>query len=214
MNATRKHSTALALALGLVLGAHSQAMGEETASTADAKPTEPAESATAKLFGQELRNANGEKVAIEKLDGKLVGIYFSAHWCPPCRAFTPKLVEFHKAVTAVGKPFEIVFVSSDKDGASMTAYMKETAMPWLAVPFGEEPGRPSCSGSTRFRIRTPATSRPMLSRPMMTFGTSSANSPSIADSVCCVRRESDSVTSRARGGRRRRTILLPAAPTN
>lgn len=46
-------------------------------------------------------------------------------------------MEFHKAVTAAGKPFEIVFVSSDKDGASMTAYMKETAMPWLAVPFGD-----------------------------------------------------------------------------
>ena len=133
MNATRKHSIAWALALGLVLGAHDQAMGEELASTAVAKP---AESAMAKLFGQELRNAQGEKVAVGTLDGKLVGIYFSAHWCPPCRAFTPKLVEFHKAVTAAGKPFEIVFVSSDKDEAAMTAYMTEAAMPWLAVPFG------------------------------------------------------------------------------
>jgi nucleoredoxin len=134
MNATLKHSTALALALGLVLGAHSQAMGEEATAPVAAKP---AESAMSILFGQELRNAQGEKVAVDKLDGKLVGIYFSAHWCPPCRAFTPKLVEFHKAVTTAGKPFEIVFVSSDRDEAAMTAYMKETAMPWLAVPFGD-----------------------------------------------------------------------------
>ncbi len=108
-------------------------MGEEASTPAAAKP---AESAMSKLFGQELRNAQGEKVSVDKLDGKLVGIYFSAHWCPPCRAFTPKLVEFHKAVTGAGKPFEIVFVSSDKDEAAMTAYMKEAAMPWLAVPFG------------------------------------------------------------------------------
>ncbi len=89
------------------------------------------------LFGGELCNAKNEKVAVDKLDGKLVGIYFSAHWCPPCRTFTPKLVEFHKAITDAGKPFEIVFVSSDKDGEAMSTYMQESSMPWLAVPFGD-----------------------------------------------------------------------------
>jgi len=24
---------------------------------------------------------------------KFTAIYYSAHWCPPCRAFTPKLVD-------------------------------------------------------------------------------------------------------------------------
>jgi thiol-disulfide isomerase/thioredoxin len=99
-------------------------------------PTPAAESAMAGLFGTELHNAAGEKVSVDKLDGKLVGIYFSAHWCLPCRAFTPKLVEFHRSVTAAGKPFEIVFVSSDQDEAAMAAYMTGSAMPWLAVPFG------------------------------------------------------------------------------
>ena len=28
-------------------------------------------------------------------DKKLIGFYFSAHWCPPCRLFTPVLAEFY-----------------------------------------------------------------------------------------------------------------------
>ncbi len=132
MKATRKLWIALALGFGLVLGVNYQARGGETAPAA----AKPAESVMAALFGQELLNAKGEKVSVDKLDGKLVGIYFSAHWCPPCRAFTPELVKFHKAVAGAGKPFEIVFVSSDRNAKAMMGYMKETRMPWLAVPFG------------------------------------------------------------------------------
>ena len=107
--------------------------GEEAAPEA---ATKPAGSVMAALFGQELRNAKGEKVAVDKLDGKLVGIYFAAYRCPPCRVFTPRLVEFHKAVTGAGKPFEIVFVSSDLGEKAMMSYMQYAGMPWLAVPYG------------------------------------------------------------------------------
>lgn len=89
-----------------------------------------------KRFGKELVNAKGEKVATSTLAGKTIGIYFSAHWCPPCRAFTPKLVEFRDAVAK--DKFEIVFISSDKDEDAMKGYMKETKMGWLAVPFNSE----------------------------------------------------------------------------
>ena len=64
----------------------------------------------------------------------LHGFYFSAHWCPPCRGFTPVLAEFYDEVNKNQKNLEIVFVSSDKDQFSFDNYFSE--MPWLALNFG------------------------------------------------------------------------------
>jgi nucleoredoxin len=90
------------------------------------------------LFGKELRTSQKKKVTVDTLAGKTIGIYFSAHWCPPCRAFTPELVKFHKELTEQGKPFEIIFVSSDHDKNAMYSYMKEMDMQWIALPFGDD----------------------------------------------------------------------------
>eukprot|EP00591_Stephanopyxis_turris_P017578 CAMPEP_0195543198 /NCGR_PEP_ID=MMETSP0794_2-20130614/51994_1 /TAXON_ID=515487 /ORGANISM="Stephanopyxis turris, Strain CCMP 815" /LENGTH=376 /DNA_ID=CAMNT_0040677351 /DNA_START=100 /DNA_END=1227 /DNA_ORIENTATION=- len=69
------------------------------------------------------------------LKGKNIGLYFSAHWCGPCRAFTPQLAALYKKLEAAGKPFEIIFVSSDSDEASFNEYRSE--MPWAALPFSK-----------------------------------------------------------------------------
>ena len=54
------------------------------------------------LLGAELTDAAGAKhaTADKMADVEAVGIYFSAHWCPPCRGFTPKLVESYEKMTA------------------------------------------------------------------------------------------------------------------
>ena len=70
------------------------------------------------------------------LHGKTVALYFSASWCPPCRGFTPQLINFYKKVK--DKNFEIIFVSSDKNEQEMLKYFKK--MPWLAIPF-KDPAR-------------------------------------------------------------------------
>ena len=44
----------------------------------------------------------------------MVGLYFSAHWCPPCRGFTPRLAKEYERMKGEGKKIEIVFISSDK----------------------------------------------------------------------------------------------------
>lgn len=88
------------------------------------------------IFGDQLLTKSGELQATSTLlDGKPVLIYFSAHWCPPCRRFTPDLVAFYHSLKTSGANFEIVFVSSDKDQKQFNEYYGE--MPWLSLPFDE-----------------------------------------------------------------------------
>lgn len=65
-------------------------------------------------------------------------IYYSAHWCGPCRSFTPKLVDFYEKASKKHDNFEVIFVSSDRSEDDMAGYMKEADMPWLALDFDEK----------------------------------------------------------------------------
>merc|ERR1712226_560536 len=65
-----------------------------------------------------------------------VAIYFSAHWCPPCRRFTPFLAEKYEKLKEAGKNFEIVFASSDEDEDQFKEYYQ--TMSWLALPFSSK----------------------------------------------------------------------------
>lgn len=65
-------------------------------------------------------------------------IYYSAHWCPPCRKFTPQLVSFCNRYSKRFDNFEIIFVSSDRNEDEMKNYMKSANMPWLALQFSKK----------------------------------------------------------------------------
>lgn len=107
-----------------------------SASAAQMPSTEQvAPSKLARLLGAELHGKAGA-VSTNSLAVKYVGLYFSASWCPPCRAFTPKLAQFYadfKARHAAAADFEIVFVSSDKTKVEAHDYYE--GMPWLMMPF-------------------------------------------------------------------------------
>ena len=82
-----------------------------------------------------LVDSEGKRVKQEQLlKHEYVLIYFSAHWCPPCRAFTPDLVKFYNE-TGGGDKYSLLFVSSDRSEKDMLGYMKEAKMPWSALNF-------------------------------------------------------------------------------
>lgn len=71
--------------------------------------------------------------ALEKK--KLFALYFSAHWCAPCRKFTPQLVEYYNRVAPQHPEFEIIFISNDRSQFGFETYLKETQMPWPAIDY-------------------------------------------------------------------------------
>jgi len=92
----------------------------------------------AKIIGQD-----GQELQGESLFGKVFAFYFSAHWCPPCRGFTPQLAQWYTK-DLKSKGLEVVFVSSDKDEEQFKDYFKE--MPWLALDFEDRKRKAQLSG--------------------------------------------------------------------
>eukprot|EP00961_Rhodomonas_salina_P076566 1028109-Rhodomonas_salina.2 len=125
------HDTADLVALGMREG-HVLTV-REGAVPAAAPPTN-----MERLLGNEIQllKKDGTSITVAGLPKEgVIGLYFSAHWCPPCRGFTPKLAEAYNKIRSDGKALEIVFVSSDKDEGAFAAYHAE--QPWLALPFAQ-----------------------------------------------------------------------------
>jgi thiol-disulfide isomerase/thioredoxin len=65
-------------------------------------------------------------------------VYFGAEWCPPCRAFSPRLVAASERLRKLAADrFEIIFVSSDRSGAEQLSYVKHVGMPWPVLKFSQ-----------------------------------------------------------------------------
>ncbi|KAL6994782.1 protein-disulfide reductase [Sarracenia purpurea var. burkii] len=83
-----------------------------------------------------LLSPTGTQVKVSDLEGKVIGIYFSANWYQPCRIFTQVLAKTYHQLRSNGSEFEVVFVSSDEDMDAFNNY-HNACMPWLAVPFSD-----------------------------------------------------------------------------
>ena len=86
-----------------------------------------------------VRTSSGEPVTdvAAHLKGKAVALYFSAHWCPPCRRFTPILDDMYAEVNGDEQVLEVIFVSSDNDEQAQDAYMKEAHGDWLTISYDD-----------------------------------------------------------------------------
>lgn len=64
------------------------------------------------------------------LRDKIVGLYFSSSWCPPCRTFTPALIKFYKEYH-LEHNFEIILIPyHETNDTEYYNYFKK--MPWYS----------------------------------------------------------------------------------
>eukprot|EP00471_Norrisiella_sphaerica_P008709 CAMPEP_0184492174 /NCGR_PEP_ID=MMETSP0113_2-20130426/22481_1 /TAXON_ID=91329 /ORGANISM="Norrisiella sphaerica, Strain BC52" /LENGTH=1054 /DNA_ID=CAMNT_0026876841 /DNA_START=337 /DNA_END=3501 /DNA_ORIENTATION=- len=84
-----------------------------------------------------LQSSDGKRITVSKaLNGKVIAYYHSAHWCRPCKAFTPKLAEIYKSLTKEEREaFEVVWRSNDTSEEEFKGYF--STMPWLAIPYSQ-----------------------------------------------------------------------------
>jgi thiol-disulfide isomerase/thioredoxin len=105
----------------------------------------------------------------EAVGGKeYILLYVSAHWCGPCRQYTPKLISWYQQQVGIrtsngngngsgtgtggepknDSPIEIVFLSADHDRNSFQSYY--STMPWMAIDY-DDPTREQFMSTLRVR---------------------------------------------------------------
>lgn len=90
------------------------------------------------ILGTQLRKGTATiKLSEAKFSGcKYIGLYFGAHWAPPCRLFSDNLIDWYSKANLEVKDFEVVFVSLDGNLEALKSNFKD--MPWLAIPYTDK----------------------------------------------------------------------------
>lgn len=91
------------------------------------------------LAATKLVDTQGQQVAYDTIKDAYKGLYFSAHWCPPCKAFTPQLATAYAKLKNNERDFQIIFISSDRSEESWQTY--HNTMPWLSLAWEEKDAR-------------------------------------------------------------------------
>ncbi|XP_024031662.1 probable nucleoredoxin 3 isoform X2 [Morus notabilis] len=100
------------------------------------------------LLAHEGRNyvisRDARQTSVSKLVGKTIGLYFGAHWSPPCQAFTTKLAEAYNTLMNTNDQcsLEIILVSTDRDVKEFELNISK--MPWHAIPYEDKTRQDLC----------------------------------------------------------------------
>mmetsp|Transcript_449 Transcript_449/g.892 ORF Transcript_449/g.892 Transcript_449/m.892 type:complete len:190 (+) Transcript_449:35-604(+) len=86
-------------------------------------------------FQNLIRCEDGSEMPATELSNTLIGLYFSASWCPPCQYFVHILAQGYRAIREVHGPqaFEVILVPLDVDEKLWELHMSK--MPWLSIPL-------------------------------------------------------------------------------
>jgi len=89
----------------------------------------------------QLQKKDGSKHSAADIvnDAEVIAVYFSAHWCPPCRGFTPVLKTFYE--NNQDKGLVIIFVSSDRSADDATSYFNNDHGDYYMIPHGDAVGQ-------------------------------------------------------------------------
>ena len=68
-------------------------------------------------------------------EAPLIGLYFSALWCPPCVGFSPLILDFYKKANKDEKKIEIIFCSLDEDEEDFKQYLQK--LPFPAIDYND-----------------------------------------------------------------------------
>lgn len=99
-------------------------------------------SRVAKALKGRLQVLHGDKLVGfdpgSRAEPKFYLVYFGAEWCPPCRVFSPRLVQaYHRLKQVAPEAFECIFISSDRSSGEQAKYVRKNAMPFPVLKFSQ-----------------------------------------------------------------------------
>eukprot|EP00916_Digyalum_oweni_P016174 GHVL01026521.1.p1 GENE.GHVL01026521.1~~GHVL01026521.1.p1 ORF type:complete len:598 (-),score=145.15 GHVL01026521.1:64-1857(-) len=81
----------------------------------------------------------------------MIGLYFTASWCAPCRQFTKEFKNIYQSIKETDDNLKIIIVSGDRNEADFDEYYKGMHEDWYSIPFQDETARQALSA--RYGVR-------------------------------------------------------------
>ncbi len=131
------------LILSLLVSCQEESASTSSKSAKVAQPQKPKTAYTDVLQHRLLTLSKGSLVTLTGFEEptKYYLFYKTASWCPPCRKFTPFLVNFYNEYKMkYGNQFEIILLTGDQSYDDMERYANSKQMGWphLAPEFVTE----------------------------------------------------------------------------